>query len=433
MKSDTSNAQQNSMKVIELVVENYMGVRAVEIRPTGNIVRIEGKNGAGKSSVIDAIWVAIGGTGESGNHPLRNGTKKGRSYVDLGDIRVERKFTEAGTYLEVADKDGKKIPRPQEFLDQFYSKTTIDPRNFIQMRPTERRDLLLDLTGKRDEIEELDEQRESMYGERTLVNRELKTLQGKLAGRGVPAPDAGVEIPIAGLLKELEGSIAADALHSKNVAAVVDYTHRVARLDDAVDHKRKQIAALEEEIETLVEETTRMADRLAAAEEQVDLAPYSETARIRERISAAEHTNERVRKNAEVVELGSKLTACEVAARNLTEAIEGIDERKTEILGESALSIGQVGFDGDTLLVGGVPFDDLSTSEQLRVSLEIAVSQNPRIRVVRVSDGNVFDDDSMGEIEAWADDHDCQLWIERVADAPDGMGFFIKDGSVVEE
>jgi hypothetical protein len=36
----------------------------------------------------------------------------------------------------------------------------------------------------------------------------------------------------------------------------------------------------------------------------------------------------------------------------------------------------------------------------------------------------------MDAIEVWAEDHNCQLWVEKVADNPDGLGFFIKDGSI---
>lgn len=428
----TDKTEQNGMKVIELVVENYMGVRAVQIKPVGNMVRIEGKNGAGKSSVIDAIWVALAGMGESGAHPLRKGEKKGRAFMDLGDIRVERKFTENNTYLEVSDREGKRIPRPQEFLDQFYSKTTIDPQNFIDMKPPERRNLLLDLTGKRDEIEELDEQRVEMYGERTLLNREIKTLQGKLVGRSAGAGEVEREIPIAGLLKELEVSIANDSAVSTDRSFVVYTQGKIEQGRSKIESRQEQIRKLLDEIEVLKSEIQCMKEDVDAAANRVRNAPESVTASIRTQIAEAENTNALVRKNKEVVELDSQLKAKEVAVRNLTSAIEGIDDRKVEILQESVLSIGQVGFDGDVLLVDETPFDDLSRSEQLRVSLEIALSQNPRIRVVRISDGNVFDEDSMDEIEQWAQEHDCQCWIERVLDTPDGMGFFIKDGSVVE-
>jgi len=44
------------MKIISLVAENVKKLVAVEIKPDGNLVEITGKNGQGKTSVLDSIW-----------------------------------------------------------------------------------------------------------------------------------------------------------------------------------------------------------------------------------------------------------------------------------------------------------------------------------------------------------------------------------------
>lgn len=49
------------MKIIEFRAERFKRLSAVEITPEGNTVIISGRNGQGKSSVLDAIWLALGG------------------------------------------------------------------------------------------------------------------------------------------------------------------------------------------------------------------------------------------------------------------------------------------------------------------------------------------------------------------------------------
>ena len=49
------------MKIVSLEAENYKRLKAVEITPDGNMVVIGGRNAQGKSSVLDAIWAALGG------------------------------------------------------------------------------------------------------------------------------------------------------------------------------------------------------------------------------------------------------------------------------------------------------------------------------------------------------------------------------------
>lgn len=49
------------MKIIRLDAANVKRLKAVEITPDGTLQVVTGANGAGKSSVLDAIWLALGG------------------------------------------------------------------------------------------------------------------------------------------------------------------------------------------------------------------------------------------------------------------------------------------------------------------------------------------------------------------------------------
>ena len=51
------------MNIVKLRAENIKRIVAVEIEPDGALVQITGRNGAGKSSVLDAIWWALAGNG----------------------------------------------------------------------------------------------------------------------------------------------------------------------------------------------------------------------------------------------------------------------------------------------------------------------------------------------------------------------------------
>lgn len=49
------------MKIVQLTAENVKRLTAVSIAPDGNLVQITGRNGQGKTSVLDAIWWALAG------------------------------------------------------------------------------------------------------------------------------------------------------------------------------------------------------------------------------------------------------------------------------------------------------------------------------------------------------------------------------------
>jgi DNA repair exonuclease SbcCD ATPase subunit len=82
------------MKIVNFKAENIKKLVAVEISPTDNTVIVTGKNGAGKSSVLDAIWWALSGTKHIQDKPIREGQTKAMIRLDLGTIIVERVFSE---------------------------------------------------------------------------------------------------------------------------------------------------------------------------------------------------------------------------------------------------------------------------------------------------------------------------------------------------
>ena len=66
------------MKIVKLSSENIKKLVAVEITPTGDVVKIEGRNDAGKSSVLDSIAMALGGAALIPGVPVRQGQKAGK-------------------------------------------------------------------------------------------------------------------------------------------------------------------------------------------------------------------------------------------------------------------------------------------------------------------------------------------------------------------
>ncbi len=116
--------------------------------------------------------------------------------------------------------------------------------------------------------------------------------------------------------------------------------------------------------------------------------------------------------------------------RNLTGELERLDRYKADELAKAKMPVEGLGFDLDGVTYNGVPFSQASGAEQLRVSVAMAMALNPDIRVIRISDGSLLDSTNMARLAEMAQEHDCQVWIERV-DESGHVGFVIEDGSVV--
>ena len=106
------------MKITKLEIENVKRVKAVELAPAQNgLTVIGGKNGQGKTSVLDAIAWALGGEKYRPSDAQREGSViPPRLHVELDNgIVVERDGKNSA--LKVTDPTGKRAG--QALLDEF--------------------------------------------------------------------------------------------------------------------------------------------------------------------------------------------------------------------------------------------------------------------------------------------------------------------------
>jgi len=85
------------LRIVRLEAENVKRLTAVELEPkeTGLVV-IGGRNGQGKSSLLDSISLALGGKRGQPPKPVRDGEDRAVVNVDLGEVIVTRTITAAG-------------------------------------------------------------------------------------------------------------------------------------------------------------------------------------------------------------------------------------------------------------------------------------------------------------------------------------------------
>jgi DNA repair exonuclease SbcCD ATPase subunit len=418
------------MKVIRLQINNFLGVKAVDITPNGNVVKIKGKNGNGKTSVINAIWVAIGGLDkkEVPNDPIRHGEKSAEISVDLGEITVTRKFTGKGEYLEVRSKDGFKAPSPQTLLDGMFNAVSIDPQSFVDMKPKERKELLLGITGNKEKIEQLEMDSKSAYDKRTLVGRDIKTLEGKLVG--APNDEQIEEKSALSLRLKLEEAKEKDRelLHKKDlVSDMIKSNEEHATRIIAI---KKEIAELQQEMKECDESIVRNKIKIGEMNEQIESAPPSNTSEVIAEMDAMDEYNAKVRKIKEARALREELKKKEKESDALTAKIKQCDMDKTALLADAKMPVKNISFNGDNMYVGETIFTDMSYSEKIKISMMIGAAINSKIRIIRIARGGELDADSMEQVQKFADKHDLQVWIEQVASEKSQDGLFIEDGEV---
>lgn len=403
------------MKITQLTISNVKRIRAIDITPNGTVQIVGGRNAQGKSSVLDAIWLALGGgaASKATARPIRDGETTATVRLDLGDYLVTRTWTGDKSTLTVTSPDGAKFSSPQKKLDGLIGSLSFDPFAFTLLPAKAQRDQLLSLVDLPFDPADLDRRRAAIFDERTEVGR-----QGKAIG-DIPAldPDAPTaEVSSAGILAELrqaeEDVQRNEAVHLEAGYAQTDRETAERAVEDARIHL--EIAITNEKI---------------AVDNVLALRPLPDVTAIEQRLASVDDTNRAVRANQDAVLKQAQHKRLTAQYTALGEQLAALDREKAAGLEAATFPVPGLGFDTDGVTYQDVPFSQASSAEQIRVSLAMAMALNPELRVIRILDGSLLDTDNLALIANMADEHDYQLWIERVGDA-DADAIIIEDGQV---
>jgi hypothetical protein len=233
----------------------------------------------------------------------------------------------------------------------------------------------------------------------------------------LPADAAIVRVDEKALIDQME------AAGKHNADIQVRQANR-AKMQKDIDDGRARIKKLEEEISIILGDVTVKEDKLAKAPA---LAKPIDVAAVRARLDNAKATNAAVELRERKEALEKESISIEQQAAKLTEVMDLRQAKKNEAIAAAKLPVPGMSFGDGALLLNGVPFNQASDAEQLRASVEVAMASNSELRVIRIRQGSLLDDDAMKLLAKIAEERDFQIWIERV-DSSGTIGFVIEDG-----
>jgi len=472
------------VKILNFSAENFKRISVVQITPTGNLVQITGKNGQGKTSVLDGIWAVLEGADAIQAAPIRKGQDKAVMQLKLGGDKVEliatrtlRRRKEAAGFtntLTVETADGFRAPSPQAMMDKLMGRITMDPLAFSRMKSKEQFDQLRVFVPDVD-FDDIAARNKSDFTKRTEVNRDAK--QARSAALSVQVPDSidDTTQPVdeAALIEQLNGA----ANHNASITTRADRReaarkqveanratadrvegelpdliagHEKVR-DQDIASLREQIALLEKRIVERQERANSMiteareitADHVKKAREAADdlektlndaepLPEPIDTEALTARITEARNTNAAIRLRDQRKRHEADAERLEGEALELTTAMAARDKTKADAIAAAKLPVEGLGFGDGMVTIDGLPFDQASDAQQLRTSIAIAIATAGPLKVIRVRDGSLLDDEGMKLLAQMADEADMQIWVEVVGNG-EKVGFVLVDGHLADQ
>lgn len=406
-----------NVKINRLEIENIKRVRAVKIEPTASgLTIIGGRNNQGKTSVLDSIAWALGGNRFRPSRPQRVDSVIPPSLkITLNNgIVVERKGKNSD--LKVMDPSGKKAG--QQLLDSFIEQLALDLPKFMEASGREKAQTLLQIIGVGEQLAAMEKEEKTLYNERLTIGR-IADQKEKFAKEQLSYPEVPSElISVSELIRQQQEILAKNGENQRKRGKL---------------HKLEQeYQQINEQIEALLQRQNQVQKDLKIARmDAVDLHDES-TEELERNIADIEELNRKVHANLDKEKAEDDAKEYRNQYQELTSKIAKVRQQKTDLLKSVELPLPGLSVEDGELIYNGQKWDNMSGSDQMKVSTAIVRKLNPNCGFVLLDKLEQMDLEIMKEFGTWLEQEGLQVIATRVSTG-DECAIIIEDGYVVGE
>lgn len=407
------------MRILNFYSENFKRIQFVEFNPDENVVVIAGKNGHGKTSVMDALWSTFqyATAKKKISEPIRQGQDHAKNVITTDDYVITRTFKGDSSSLRIENNNGDVIRSPQALLNKLVGDISFDPLSFANAKDDKRREMIEDVFDL--DLADFEATDFSLKEGKKEAGRELKMIDGRL--RAIKPPTAGeptTEASAIDLIKEMTVIMNDRDSFRRNSKRIIDIREQIRDLRAEEDKLCSEQGTISSKYDQPNVEIDLVCDWIADKITNLDLS-----------ISSIESRNSRAREITEYMRLRALHDDAKSKIDNLKSKIELNKIERDEAIEGADIPIDGLTIEEDGVFMSGVPFDQISQAEKIKASIAIAIAANPELRVIRIMDGSLLDSDNLKLVEQMAIEHDMQVWIEKV-DESGTVGIVIEDGEI---
>jgi recombinational DNA repair ATPase RecF len=428
----------DNLKIIGLRVENFKRIKVFNLAPKSNVIKITGANASGKSSVLDAVELALLGARGGPTNPVRRGAKNGKVVIDLGDFIVTRAWAEnakdaAKGEMWIEAKNGLRYSTPQAMLDDLMGRISFDPMAFMRMTPKQQAEELRRLLDIEEELAKVKADEAEDYKTRRDEDRRRQALVAQRAAivvaEGLPSKKRDLDA----MTQELAEAGTFNVKIEREKQTREGFERERVQIGRSVEDRSERLEQLRAEIERMEREIGKDRDRLTIIDnEMASWKPLPEpknAGELSEAIAAARAVNNAIDRRIEAEVKDAEIAALNKTVESLDVAIEKHRKKAAALIANAKYPVEGLGFTEDMVMYQGLPLAQASTAEQIRVCMALGMAGNPKIRIMRIKDGSLLDDAGMKVIEEMVEANDFQCLIEQV-DTTGKIGVYLVDGEI---
>lgn len=425
----TAATQNKKVRLSKVIISNVLGIKELEFEP-GAFTEVSGKNGQGKTSVLEAIKSVL-----EGGHDatlLHNGAEKGEIVLVLDDDTTITKRITATKTDHIVEMEGHKLSSPVSLIRGLADILSVNPIDFLRAPAKDRVDVLLEampmpvdqpaldkLVGFKvaphlrpgmQALDAIDKMHNLIFDERTGSNRShkdknatIKTLRESLPVEQKDAPELDT------LRAELE---TLDAAREAELTRVDEL-----QAGDQSEYETK-IAKLRKQAEDLKDALQNKKDTYTASKEAINRSHAEKRQAVASKVAAAEEVEkQRIRSQQTrdtITKLEAEAAALLTESENHSEKLDKLNEYKSELLAK--LPIPGLEIIEGGVVYNGIAFDRLNSAQQVHIAVEVAKLRSGKLGLICVDGIELLDSNTYAEFREQAVASGLQLVVARVTD-----------------
>ena len=412
-----------AVKINKLEIENVKRVKAVKIEPTANgLTIVGGNNNQGKTSVLDAIAWGLGGNKYKPSQAHREGSvNPPHLHIVMNNgLIVERKGKNSD--LKVIDPNGQK--GGQSLLNSFVEELAIDLPKFMDSTSKEKANTLLQIIGVGPQLFELERSEQELYNHRRTIGQ-IAEQKKKYAAEQTYYPDAPkLPVEVSELIAQQQEILVKNGENQRKREQVQAISQQWELERQQIEQARQQLLRME----TQHAETSKNLE--IAQKSAVDLQDES-TEQLEQNLAQIDEINRKVRANLDKEKAEDDAKEYEAQYLAETTKIDEIRRQKAELLNNADLPLPGLSVVDGELTYNGQRWDNMSGSDQLKVSTAIVRKLKPDCGFILLDKLEQMDMKSLEEFGQWLEQEGLQAIATRVSTG-DECEIIIEDGYAVK-
>lgn len=265
----------------------------------------------------------------------------------------------------------------------------------------EKADILLKIIGVGDKLHSLEQEETQLYNRRHAIGQ-IADQKAKFAKEMTVYPDVPDEIVSASeLIRQQQEILAHNGENQRKRQMKEQYDNELEEARQALDEAKRRFAQAQINAQTAAKSAENLVDE--------------STAELEKNISDIETLNAKIRANLDREKAEEEAKGYSNQYTALSEEIEAVRKEKYDLLNNSDLPLAGLSVADGELTYNGQKWDNMSGSEQLRVSTAIVRRLNPECGFVLLDKLEQMDSDTLREFGKWLESEGLQAIATRVS------------------